>query len=65
MEKCEHCDVDAYYRLSVEDFNNIEQSQANLCVKCVKIEGTRLLDDFPTIKSLKIEPLFPVVMTIR
>jgi hypothetical protein len=48
MIKCEHCDVDAYYRLTVEDFNS---------AKCIGIEAAKAIDDFPSTKSLKIEPL--------
>ena len=58
MIKCEHCDVDAYYRLSIEDFNSTEMYSADLCIKCVKSEASKILEDFPAIKSLKIEPLF-------
>jgi hypothetical protein len=58
MIKCEHCDVDAYYRLSIEDFNSAEVHTADLCIKCIKIEASKAISDFPAIKSLKIEPLF-------
>jgi|GEM_PF-1373272 hypothetical protein len=58
MIKCEHCDVDAYYRLTIEDFNIAEVYSADLCIKCIKIEASKAIDNFPTIKSLKIEPLF-------
>jgi hypothetical protein len=58
MIKCEHCDVDAYYRLTIEDFNSAEVHTADLCIKCIKIEASKAISDFPAIKSLKIEPLF-------
>ena len=58
MIKCEHCDVDAYYRLTIEDFNSAEVYSTDLCIKCIKIEASRAISDFPAIKSLKIEPLF-------
>ena len=57
MMKCEHCDVDAYYRLTIEDFNSAERYSADLCVKCIKIEASKAIGDFPAIKYLKIEPL--------
>ena len=56
--KCKHCDVDAYYRLAIEDFNSAETYSADLCIKCIKIEASKAIDDFPATKSLKIEPLF-------
>ena len=58
MIKCEHCDVDAYYRLSIEDFNSAEVHTTDLCIKCIKIEALKAIGDFPAIKFLKIEPLF-------
>ena len=58
MIKCTHCDVDAYYRLTIEDFNSAETYSADLCIKCIKIEASKAIDDFPATKSLKIEPLF-------
>ena len=58
MIKCEHCDVDAYYRLTIEDFNSAEADRADLCIKCIKIEALKAIGDFPAIKSLKVEPLF-------
>ena len=58
MIKCEHCDVDAYYRLTIEDFNSAEADRADLCIKCIKIESLKAIGDFPAIKSLKVEPLF-------
>lgn len=58
MIKCEHCDVDAYYRLTIEDFNSAEADRADLCIKCIKIEALKAIGDIPAIKSLKVEPLF-------
>ena len=58
MIKCDHCDVDSYYRLTIEDFNSAEVHTADLCLKCIKIEASKAIGDFPAIKSLKIEPLF-------
>ena len=57
MIKCEHCDVDAYYRLTVEDFNSAEVYSTDLCIKCIRIEAAKAIDDFPSTRSLKIEPL--------
>jgi hypothetical protein len=57
MIKCEHCDVDAHYRLSIEDFNNAEVYSADLCMKCIEIEESKTVADFPVTKSLKIKPL--------
>jgi hypothetical protein len=59
--KCEHCDVDAYYRLVIEDFNNAEVNSADLCIKCVRIEALKAIEDFPATRSLKIEPLFSIL----
>ena len=61
--KCEHCDVDAYYRLVIEDFNNAEVYSADLCIKCVRIEALKAIEDFPATRSLKIEPLFSILQT--
>ena len=61
MTKCEHCDVDAHYRLSIEDFNSAEVYSADLCIKCIEIEESKTVGDFPFIKSLKIEPLVPAL----
>ena len=61
MPKCEHCDVDAYYRLTLEDFNNAEVYSADLCIKCVRIEALKAIEDFPATRSLKIEPLFSIL----
>jgi hypothetical protein len=57
MRMCEHCDVDAYYDLTIEDFNDAESVCSSLCTKCVKIEMKRIIDMFPAVKSLKIEPI--------
>jgi hypothetical protein len=59
--KCEHCDVDAYYRLVIEDFNNAEVYSADLCLKCIRIEALKAIEDFPATRSLKIEPLFSIL----
>jgi hypothetical protein len=40
----------------VEDFNYAQSVHTNSCVKCVKIEMKKIIDSFPAIKSLKIEP---------
>jgi hypothetical protein len=63
MIRCEHCDVDAYYRLTIEDFNSAEVYSADLCIKCIRIEATKAIDDFPATKSLKIEPLLSALTT--
>ena len=55
--KCEHCDVDAYYRLTIEDFNSAEAYSVDLCIKCVRIEALKAIEDFPATRFLKIEPL--------
>ena len=57
MIECKHCDVDAYYRLTIEDFNSAERYCVDLCIKCIKIEASKVIGDFPAIKYLKIEPL--------
>ena len=62
MIKCEHCDVDAYYRLTIEDFNSADIHTADLCIKCIKIESSKAISDFPAIKSLNIEPLFSALI---
>jgi hypothetical protein len=58
MVKCEHCDVDAYYRLVIEDFNSAKMYGVDVCLKCVRIEALKAIEDFPATRSLKIEPLF-------
>ena len=58
MIKWEHCDVDSYYRLTIENFNSADIHTADLCLKCIKVEASKAIEDFPAIKSLKIEPLF-------
>ncbi|MDQ4012640.1 MAG: hypothetical protein M3146_02810 [Thermoproteota archaeon] len=58
MIKCEHCDVDAYYKLSIEDINSAEVYSADLCIKCIEIEESKAVGNFPVTKSLKIEPIF-------
>jgi len=56
-------DVDAYYRLTIEDFNNADSYNADLCIKCVKTEVKKIIDDIPAIRSLKIEPVLSVLST--
>jgi superfamily II helicase len=56
VQRCKHCDVDAYYTLSIEDFNSDDISVIELCLKCAKKELTKIIDDFPSIKALKMEP---------
>jgi hypothetical protein len=63
MIKCVHCDVDAYYRLTIEDFNKADSYKVDLCIKCIKIEAKKIIDDIPAIKSLKIEPVLSVLAT--
>ncbi len=58
MIKCEHCDVDAHYKLSIEDINSAEVYSADLCIKCIEIEESKAVGNFPVTKSLKIEPIF-------
>lgn len=54
---CKHCNVDAYYKLTIEYFNDSEVLTKYLCIKCVKIESKKAIDDIPAIKSLKVEPI--------
>ena len=56
VQRCKHCDVDAYYALSVEDFNSDDISVIELCLKCAKKELTKIIDDFPSVKAFKREP---------
>ena len=56
VQRCTHCDVDAYYTLSIEDFNSDDISVIELCLKCAKRELTKIIDDFPPIKAFKMEP---------
>ena len=46
MIRCEHCDVDAYYSLTIEDFNDTESVCTSLCIKCVKMEMKKVIDVF-------------------
>ena len=63
--KCEQCDVDAYYKLSSEYFNDSEISTMYLCIKCVKTESKKVVDDFPATRSLKVEPILQhTILTI-
>jgi hypothetical protein len=41
QQRCKHCDVDAYYTLSIEDFNLDDISVIELC---------------PSVKAFKMEP---------
>jgi hypothetical protein len=61
MINCEHCDVEAYYRITVEDFNSVDSYNADLCIKCVRTEALKSIRDLPATKSLRIEPLFLVL----
>jgi hypothetical protein len=61
--KCAHCDVDAYYRLTVEDFNQSGPYKVDLCIKCIKTETKKIIEEFPAIKSLKVEPVLSVLTT--
>ena len=64
MIRCEHCDVDAYYSLTIEGFNDTESVCTSLCIKCVKIGMKKIIDNFPAVKSLKIEPILnPLIET--
>ena len=56
VQRCKHCDVDAYYTISMEDFNSDGISVIELCLKCAKKELTKIIDDFPSIKAFKMEP---------
>jgi hypothetical protein len=62
MIKCEHCNVDAHYRLCIEDLNSTEVYSADLCIKCIEIEESKTIGDFPVTKSLKIEPLLSALV---
>jgi hypothetical protein len=57
MIKCEHCDVDANYKLSIGDLNSTEVYSADLCIKCIEIEESKAVGNFPVTKSFKIEHL--------
>jgi hypothetical protein len=57
MIKCEHCDEEAHYKLIIEDINSTEVHSADLCIKCIEIEESKAVGNFPVTKSLKIEPL--------
>jgi hypothetical protein len=63
--KCEHCDVNAYYKLRMEYFNDSEILRMYLCIKCVKIESKKIVDDFPAVRSLRVEPIvLPTILAI-
>jgi hypothetical protein len=61
MIKCEHCDLKAHYRLSIEDFNSAQVHSADLCIDCITIEESKIAGDFLVTKSLKIEPILSVL----
>ena len=65
MLRCEHCDVTAYYKMTTEDFNETELVCTNLCIKCVKMETKKIIDNFPAVKSLKIEPCVITLIETR
>jgi hypothetical protein len=67
MMKCAHCGVDAYYRLTVDEFNQSRPYKVELCIKCIKIESKKIIEEFPAIKSLRVEPVLSVLTstTIR
>ena len=55
--------MDAYYKLDVEYFYS-ENMKMYLCIKCVRTESKKLIDDFPAIRSLKVEPIIhPTILT--
>ncbi len=56
VQRCKHCDVDAYYTLSIEDFDSDDISVIELCLKCAKKKLTKIIDDFQSIKAFKMEP---------
>lgn len=61
--KCKHCNANAYYKLNTEYFNDPEMLTTYLCIKCVKIEGKKAVDDFPAVRSLKVEPIiYPAIL---
>jgi hypothetical protein len=63
--KCEHCDVYAYYKLSIEYFNDGEMMTMYLCIKCIKTESKKAADDFPAVKSLKVEPIIAAAIVTQ
>jgi hypothetical protein len=56
VQRCKLCDVDAYYTISIEDFNSDGISVIDLCLKCAKKELVKIIQDFPSIKAVKMEP---------
>lgn len=56
VQRCKLCDVDAYYTISIEDFNSDGISVIDLCLKCAKKELAKIIQDFPSIKAVKMEP---------
>ena len=65
MIRCEHCDVDAYYNLTAEDFNDSYSVCNSLCIKCVKIEMKKIirLDYITSIFKTSLISLLPVFHT--
>jgi hypothetical protein len=64
VSKCEHCDIDAYYKLDVEYFYS-EHNTMNLCIECVRTESKKMIDDFPAIRSMKVEPIIhPTILPL-
>jgi hypothetical protein len=54
---CKRYHVDAYYKLAIEYFNDFEILATYICIKCIKIESKKVVDDFPAIRSLKVESI--------
>jgi hypothetical protein len=51
--------------MTTEYFNDSKVLAKYLCIKCVKIESKKVVDDFPTVRSLKVEPIIhPGILTI-
>jgi hypothetical protein len=61
--KCAHCDIDAYYRLTVDEFNQSGPYKVYLCIKCIRTETEKTIEEFPGIKSLRIEPVLSALIT--
>jgi hypothetical protein len=40
-----------------EYFNDFEILAMYICIKCIKIESKKVVDDFPAIRSLKVESI--------
>jgi hypothetical protein len=64
VSKCEHCDIDAYYKLDAEYFCS-EHITMYLCIKCVRTESKKMIDDYPAIRSMKVEPIIhPTILPL-